>query len=172
MKQINIKANLDESEFRKKLKDIESGKYDVNINVNSKNTVQGLNNISNSAKNTTTVFGRLKNVVSGTFSSRKIETTAYLALLKEINDAAERAKDTMVQLDKVVTDLSEIPKKKMMTLLNSDRQCYMQTGEIQPFICYQLSEKLKDTNVFRQLQKRQNMNMSCHVWQRLRTMRV
>lgn len=106
MKQINIKANLDESEFRKKLKDIESGKYDVNINVNSKNTVQGLNNISNSAKNTTTVFGRLKNAVSGTFSSRKIETTAYLALLKEINDAAERAKDTMVQLDKVVTDLS------------------------------------------------------------------
>lgn len=106
MKQINIKPNLDESEFRKKLKDIESGKYDVNINVNSKNTVQGLNNISNSAKNTTTVFGRLKNAVSGTFSSRKIETTAYLALLKEINDAAERAKDTMVQLDKVVTDLS------------------------------------------------------------------
>lgn len=106
MKQINIKANLDESEFRKKLKDIESGKYDVNINVNSKNNVQGLNNISNSAKNTTTVFGRLKNAVAGTFSSRKIETTAYLALLKEINDAAERAKDTMVQLDKVVTDLS------------------------------------------------------------------
>ena len=106
MKQINIKANLEESEFRKKLKDIESGKYDVNINVNSKNTMQGLNNISNSAKNTTTVFGRLKNAVAGTFSSRKIETTAYLALLKEINDAAERAKDTMVQLDKVVTDLS------------------------------------------------------------------
>ena len=106
MKQINIKANLEESEFRKKLKDIESGKYDVNINVNSKNTVQGLNNISNSAKNTTTVFGRLKNAVAGTFSSRKIETTAYLALLKEINDDAERAKDTMVQLDKVVTDLS------------------------------------------------------------------
>jgi TP901 family phage tail tape measure protein len=106
LKQINIKANLDESEFRKKLKDIESGKYDVNINVNSKNTMQGLNNISNSAKNTTTVFGRLKNAVEGTFSSRKVETTAYLALLKEINDAAERAKDTMVQLDKVVTDLS------------------------------------------------------------------
>lgn len=106
MKQINIKANLEESEFRKKLKDIESGKYDVNINVNSKNAMQGLNNISNSAKNTTTVFGRLKNAVLGTFSSRKIETTAYLALLKEINDAAERAKDTMVQLDKVVTDLS------------------------------------------------------------------
>lgn len=106
MKQINIKPNLDESEFRKKLKDIESGKYDININVNSKNTVQGLNNISNSAKNTITVFDRLKNAVSGTFSSRKIETTAYLALLKEINDAAERAKDTMVQLDKVVTDLS------------------------------------------------------------------
>jgi TP901 family phage tail tape measure protein len=106
LKQINIKPNLDESEFRKKLKDIESGKYDININVNSKNTVQGLNNISNSAKNTTTVFDRLKNAVSGTFSSRKIETTAYLALLKEINDAAERAKDTMVQLDKVVTDLS------------------------------------------------------------------
>lgn len=106
MKQINIKPNLDESEFRKKLKDIESGKYDININVNSKNTVQGLNNISNSAKNTTTVFSRLKNAVAGTFSSRKIETTAYLALLKEINDAAERAKDTMVQLDKVVTDLS------------------------------------------------------------------
>jgi TP901 family phage tail tape measure protein len=106
LKQINIKANLEESEFRKKLKDIESGKYDVNINVNSKNTMQGLNNISNSAKNTTTVFGRLKNAVVGTFSSRKIETTAYLALLKEINDAAERAKDTMVQLDKVVTDLS------------------------------------------------------------------
>lgn len=106
MKQINIKANLEESEFRKKLEDIESGKYDVNINVNSKNTMQGLNNISNSAKNTTTVFGRLKNAVAGTFSSRKIETTAYLALLKEINEAAERAKDTMVQLDKVVTDLS------------------------------------------------------------------
>lgn len=106
MKQINIKPNLEEAEFRKKLKDIESGKYNININVNSKNTVQGLNNISNSAKNTTTVFGRLKNAVSGTFSSRKIETTAYLALLKEINDAAERAKDTMVQLDKVVTDLS------------------------------------------------------------------
>lgn len=106
MKQINIKPNLEEAEFRKKLKDIESGKYNININVNSKNTVQGLNNISNSAKNTTTVFGRLRNAVAGTFSSRKIETTAYLALLKEINDAAERAKDTMVQLDKVVTDLS------------------------------------------------------------------
>ncbi len=58
----------------------------------------------------------------------------------------------------------EIPKKKMMTLLNSDRQCYMQTGEIQPFICYQLSEKLKDTNVFRQLQKRQKYE---HVLPRL-----
>lgn len=106
MKQINIKANLEESEFRKKLEDIESGKYDVNINVNSKNTVQGLNNISNSAKNTTTLFGRLKNALADTFSSKKIEATAYLTLLKEINDAAEHAKDTMVQLDKVVTDLS------------------------------------------------------------------
>ena len=60
----------------------------------------------------------------------------------------------------------EIPKKKMITLWNSDRQCYMQTGEIQPFICYQLSEKLQEKNLNRQLQKRKNKNMTSQVSQR------
>lgn len=108
-KKINIIANLIDSQFKKQLKDLQNGKYNVNVNVNGtglKNANAQMRQLGSSTQNTNTVFGKLRNTISNTFSSGKLAMTSYLVVLNEINKAAREAKDTILEMDKAVTDLS------------------------------------------------------------------
>lgn len=108
-KKINIIANLIDSQFKKQLKDLQNGKYNVNVNVNGtgvKNANTQMRQLGSTTQNTNTVFGKLRNTISNTFSSSKIAMTSYLVVLNEINKAAREAKDTILEMDKAVTDLS------------------------------------------------------------------
>lgn len=108
-KKINIVANLIDWQFKKQLKDLQNGKYNVNVNVNGtglKNANAQMRQLGSSTQNTNTVFGKLRNTISNTFSSGKLAMTSYLVVLNEINKAAREAKDTILEMDKAVTDLS------------------------------------------------------------------
>ena len=108
-KKINIIANLIDSQFKKQLKDLQNGKYNVNVNVNGmglKNANAQMRQLGSSTQNTNTVFGKLRNTILNTFSSGKLAMTSYLVVLNEINKAAREAKDTILEMDKAVTDLS------------------------------------------------------------------
>lgn len=108
-KQIDVDVNLRNEEAKKKLKDLENGKYNVNLNVNEKGTdktTQKVRQLSNEAKNTNSVFEKLKNTIGSTFSGRNLAFTAYLAALNEIRKAANNAKAEIKDLDQSVTDLS------------------------------------------------------------------
>lgn len=108
-KQIDVDVNLRDEEAKKKLKDLENGKYNVNLNVNEKGTdktTQKVRQLSNEAKNTNSVFEKLKNTIGSTFSGRNLAFTAYLAALNEIRKAANNAKAEIKDLDQSVTDLS------------------------------------------------------------------
>lgn len=108
-KKINIDVNLRDEEAKKKLKNLQEGKYKVDMDVNAdgiNQTTKGMNHLSTSAKNTNTVFGKLKNTISDTFSDGKLAMTGYLAVLRSINLASKNAKQSIEELDKSVTDLS------------------------------------------------------------------
>ena len=108
-KKINIDVNLRDEEAKKKLKNLQEGKYKVDMDVNAdgiNQTTKGMNRLSTSAKNTNTVFGKLKNTISDTFSGGKLAMTGYLAVLRSINLASKNAKQSIKELDKSVTDLS------------------------------------------------------------------
>ena len=108
-KKINIDVNLRDEEAKKKLKDIQNGKYkvDMDVNVDGINqTTQGMNRLKASASNTNTTFGKLRNTISDTFSTGKLAMTGYLAVLRSINLASKNAKQSIEELDKSVTDLS------------------------------------------------------------------
>lgn len=108
-KKINIDVNLRDEELKKKLKDIQNGKYkvDMDVNVDGINqTTQGMNRLKASASNTNTTFGKLRNTISDTFSTGKLAMTGYLAVLRSINLASKNAKQSIKELDKSVTDLS------------------------------------------------------------------
>ena len=108
-KKINIDVNLRDEEAKKKLKDIQNGKYkvDMDVNVDGINqTTQGMNRLKASASNTNTTFGKLRNTISNTFSTGKLAMTGYLAVLRSINLASKNAKQSIKELDKSVTDLS------------------------------------------------------------------
>lgn len=108
-KKINIDVNLRDEEAKKKLKDIQNGKYkvDMDVNVDGINqTTQGMSRLKASASNTNTTFGKLRNTISDTFSTGKLAMTGYLAVLRSINLASKNAKQSIKELDKSVTDLS------------------------------------------------------------------
>ena len=108
-KKINIDVNLRDEEAKKKLKNLQEGKYKVDMDVNAdgiNQTTKGMNRLSTSTKNTNTVFGKLKNTISNTFSGGKLAMTGYLAVLRSINLASKNAKQSIEELDKSVTDLS------------------------------------------------------------------
>lgn len=108
-KKINIDVNLRDEEAKKKLKDIQNGKYkvDMDVNVDGINqTTQGMNRLKASTSNTNTTFGKLRNTISDTFSTGKLAMTGYLAVLRSINLASKNAKQSIKELDKSVTDLS------------------------------------------------------------------
>lgn len=108
-KKINLGVNLQAEEAKKELKKIQEGKYEVDLDVNvngAKQATQNMNQMGLSVKNTTTIFGKLKNAIQDTFSSGKLAMTSYLAVLKSIDTAASQAKKTIDEYDKSITDLS------------------------------------------------------------------
>lgn len=108
-KTIKVNVDLDDKEAKQKLKDLQEGKYKVDLDVNvdgAKQATQTLNQMGTSGKTTTTVFGKLKNAIADTFSSGKLAMTGYFAILKSIGSAADNAKKTIDKYDKSITDLS------------------------------------------------------------------
>lgn len=108
-KQINVDVNLNDDEAKKKLKDLENGKYKVDVDVSNKGadkTTKKINELSNAAKHSQTTFDKLKSTVSNLFSGKNIAFTAYLATLNELRKAANNAKAEIKDLDLSVTDLS------------------------------------------------------------------
>lgn len=122
---INLKVNLDDKEAKKKLKDLQSGKYKVNLDVDAssiKHASNHMNTLAKSTRNVNTVFGRLKNLILGTFSDGKLEITGYLLVLNEINKAAKKAKDAITDYNKAITDLS------IATNMNREQTAKLVTG--------------------------------------------
>lgn len=108
-KQINVDVNLRDEEAQKKLKDIQNGKYKVDVDVSSNSTdktTKKINELSYAAKHSQTTFDKLKNTVSGLFSGKNLAFTAYLAALNEVRKAAKSTREEITDLDKSVTDLS------------------------------------------------------------------
>ena len=110
-KKIKVEVDLEDKQAKKKLEDLANKKYKVDLDVDGKgieNTNNQVQKLGNTASSTTTVFGKLKNVISNTFSFNKLSTTGYLAVLNEINQAGKNAKETIQELDSAITDLSVI----------------------------------------------------------------
>lgn len=108
-KQINVDVNLRDEEAQKKLKDIQNGKYKVDVDISSNGTdksTKKINELSYAAKHSQTTFDKLKNTVSGLFSGKNLAFTAYLAALNEVRKAAKSTREEITDLDKSVTDLS------------------------------------------------------------------
>ena len=100
---------LDEKFFNSQLSKLEKrqGKIKVDIDDSDINKVtQGINRLNNASNNTNTIFSKLKNTLKDTFSHGKLAMTGYLLALNEINKAGKQAKETIKELDSVVTDLS------------------------------------------------------------------
>lgn len=108
-KKINVDVNLRDEEAKKKLKDIENGKYKVDVDINSDGADKATKKISELAyttKHSQTVFEKLKNTMGNLFSGKNIAFTAYLAVLNEIRKAASNTRQEITDLDKSITDLS------------------------------------------------------------------
>ena len=108
-KKINIIANLVDKQLKKQLTDIEKGKYKIDVDVNSEkinNTNKNMKQLGNTTTSTNRVFGKLKDTITNTFSASRITMTGFLAVLTEIHKAGQNAKQTIIELDKAITDLS------------------------------------------------------------------
>ena len=106
---INLKVNLDDKEAQEKLKQLQNGKYNIDIGVNGNKvdeTTQSMNKLTSATKNTNSVFGKLRNTISDTFSTGKLAMTGYLAVLNEIRKASKNASQAIEDVDKAITDLS------------------------------------------------------------------
>lgn len=108
-KKINVDVNLRDEEAKKKLKDIENGKYKVDVDINSDGadkTTKKISELAYTTKHSQTVFEKLKNTMGNLFSGKNIAFTAYLAVLNEIRKAASNTRQEITDLDKSITDLS------------------------------------------------------------------
>lgn len=106
---INLKVNLDDKEAQEKLKQLQNGKYNIDVGVNGNKvdeTTQSMNKLTSATKNTNSVFRKLRNTISDTFSTGKLAMTGYLAVLNEIRKASKNASQTIEDVDKAITDLS------------------------------------------------------------------
>lgn len=108
-KKIMIQAELDESKLRKQLDDIGKRKEKVMVDIDSgniDNADQNMKHLNRTVADSNSVFSKLKNTISNTFSSGKLAMTGYLLALNEINKAARNAKATINDMDEAVTNLS------------------------------------------------------------------
>ena len=106
---VKIQAQLEDSKFKKQMEQLSKKKYKVDVDVSnsgSKKATRDLGQLAYEATHTQTVFGKLKNTIGQTFSTKNLAVTAYLATLKSIQNAASNAKKTIEDMDKAITDLS------------------------------------------------------------------
>lgn len=106
---INLKVNLDDKEAQEKLKQLQKGKYNIDVSISSDKVdeaAQSMNKLTSATKNTNSVFGKLRNTISDTFSTGKLAMTGYLAVLNEIRKASKNASQAIEDVDKAITDLS------------------------------------------------------------------
>ena len=106
---VKIQAQLEDSKFKKQMEQLSKKKYKVDVDVSnsgSKKATRDLEQLAYEATHTQTVFGKLKNTIGQTFSTKNLAVTAYLATLKSIQNAASNAKKTIEDMDKAITDLS------------------------------------------------------------------
>lgn len=106
---INLKVNLDDKEPQEKLKQLQKRKYNIDVSISSDKVdeaAQSMNKLTSATKNTNSVFGKLRNTISDTFSTGKLAMTGYLAVLNEIRKASKNASQAIDDVDKAITDLS------------------------------------------------------------------
>lgn len=107
-KKIRIIPWLDESQLNNQLKNIGKRKQKIKVDIDSSgvdNIEQSMNRLARTTNNTNSVFGKLKNTISNTFSTSRLTMTSFLLVLNEINKAGKEAKKTIEEIDKAVTDL-------------------------------------------------------------------
>lgn len=108
-KRIKIIPVLDTKTLFKQLKQLGNRKQKINIGVNGSginNTVQQLHQMNSAGNTSTSIFGKLKNVIKDTFSEGKIVTTAYLAVLNMVYKAGAKAKEAIEDIDESITNIS------------------------------------------------------------------
>lgn len=106
---INLKVNLDDKEAQEKLKQLQNGKYNIDVSISGDKVdeaAQSMNKLTSATKNTNSVFGKLRNTISDTFSTGKLAMTGYLAVLNEIRKASKNVSQAIEDVDKAITDLS------------------------------------------------------------------
>ena len=108
-KRIKIIPVLDTKTLFKQLKQLGNRKQKINVNVNGSgvnNTVQQLHQMNSAGNTSTSIFGKLKNIIKDTFSEGKIVTTAYLAVLNMVYKAGAKAKEAIEDIDESITNIS------------------------------------------------------------------
>lgn len=109
MNPIKVPVELETEGAEKKLQQLQEGKYNINIGVNGNKVdeaAQSMNKLTSATKNTNSVFGKLRNTISDTFSTGKLAMTGYLAVLNEIRKASKNASQAIEDVGKAITDLS------------------------------------------------------------------
>lgn len=108
-KKIGIDVDLRDEKAKKKLKELQNGKYKVDLDVDvndAKQATQSMNQLSSATKSTSSAFDKLRNAAKDMFSAERISLTAYVAIMREINKAAENMVQSVKNIDKAITDLS------------------------------------------------------------------
>lgn len=108
-KKIRIIPWLDTKELYKQLEQLGKKKQKINVEIDGDKDINTANKnmrqLYGTAVSTNTVFGKLRNMLSNTFSGGKIAMTGYLMILKEINKAGQNVEQTIQSIDKTITDL-------------------------------------------------------------------
>ena len=108
-KKIRIVPELDESRLRHQLNNIGKRREKINVDLDSSNINNAnkhIHKLNNTVNDSNTVFGKLKATIHNTFSTSRMTMTGFLAVLNEINKAGKKAKETIQDIDKAITDLS------------------------------------------------------------------
>ena len=123
-KKIGIDVDLRDEKAKKKLKELQNGKYKVDLDVDvndAKQATQSMNQLSSATKSTSNAFDKLRNAAKDMFSAERISLTAYVAIMREINKAAENMVKSVKNIDKAITDLSiatNMSRKETAELVN------------------------------------------------------
>lgn len=123
-KKIGIDVDLRDEKAKKKLKELQNGKYKVDLDVDvndAKQATQSMNQLSSATKSTSNAFDKLRNAAKDMFSTERISLTAYVAIMREIDKAAENMVKSVKDIDKAITDLSiatNMSRKETAELVN------------------------------------------------------
>ena len=108
-KRIRLIPWLDTSQLKKQLEQLWKNPQKIKVDIDDgsiSSTDRNIQQMNKTVANSNSAFGKLKNSITNTFSSAKIAMTGYLMVLNEIHKAGQNAKQTIIDLDKAVSDLS------------------------------------------------------------------